>query len=154
MKAPAAPSNAIHPLVRNLAERDAAARHLGIEVLEARPGYARCGLAIEARHGNAHGVCHGGVLFTLADTAFGYACNAHGQTAVAQAASIDFVRPGQIGDRLVAIAEERVRAGRSGVYDVTVATESGDTVALFRGRSRVVGAGFQPRDAQADAESR
>ncbi len=94
------------------------------------------------------------MLFTLADTAFGYACNAHGQTAVAQAAGIDFIRPGRIGERLVAVAEERVRAGRSGVYDVTVATEAGDTVALFRGRSRVVSAGLQSRDPQADAESR
>lgn len=134
----------IHPVVRHLAARDTAALELGIEVLEARPGFARCAMTIAARHTNPHGVCHGGVLFSFADTAFGYACNAYNQVTLAQGADIDFVRPGRVGERLVAVAEERVRAGRSGVYDVTVTTEDGEMVAVLRGRSRVVGGAILP----------
>lgn len=134
----------VDPVVRFVAARDAAAIELGVEVLEAQPGYARCALTITARHANPHGVCHGGVLFTLADSAFGYACNAHGQVTLAQGADIDFVRPGRLGERLVAVAEERARAGRSGVYDVVVATEAGEIVALLRGRARVVGGEILP----------
>lgn len=147
----------VHPVVRHLAARDAAARELGMEVLEARPGYARCALTVAPRHANPHGVCHGGVLFTFADSAFGYACNAHNHVTVAQAADIDFVRPGKLGERLVAVAEERARSGRSGVYDVTVATEAGEVVALLRGRSRVVGGAIladQMPDDQAETPSR
>lgn len=135
---------AIHPVVRHVAARDTAALALGVEVLEARPGFARCALTIAERHTNPHGVCHGGVLFTFADSAFGYACNAYNQVTLAQGADIDFVRPGRVGERLVAVAEERVRAGRSGVYDVTVATEAGEIVAILRGRSRVVGGAILP----------
>jgi acyl-CoA thioesterase len=131
--------NHIHPVARHLAEHDTAARELGIEVMEARPGYARCSLTIAARHTNPHGMCHGGVLFTFADSTFGYACNSYNQMTVAQGADIDFIRPGKLGDRLTAVAEERARAGRSGIYDIAVTTESGETVALMRGRSRVVG---------------
>lgn len=142
----------IHPVVRHVAARDAAALALGIEVLEARPGFARCAMTIAERHANPHGVCHGGVLFTFADSAFGYACNAWNQVTLAQGADIDFVRPGQVGERLVAVAEERARAGRSGVYDVTVATEAGDVVALLRGRSRVVGGAILPEDQPGQSE--
>ena len=155
MTVPAPPSDAVHSLVREFADRDAAGRALGIEVLEVRAGYARCALTLEGRHANAHGVCHGGVLFTLADSAFGYACNAQGQAALAQAAAIDFIRPGRIGERLTAGAEERARAGRSVVYDVIVATEAGATVAMLRGRSRVIDAAkLHPQAAPVGAESR
>lgn len=136
----------IHPVVRHLAEHDTAARELGIEVLEARPGFARCALTVAPRHTNPHGMCHGGVLFTFADSTFGYACNAYNQITVAQGADIDFIRPGRLGDRLIAVAEERSRAGRSGIYDVTVATEAGDVIALLRGRSRVIGGAVVPGD--------
>ena len=95
------------------------------------------------------------MLFTLADSAFGYACNAQGQAALSQAAAIDFIRPGRIGERLIAVAEERARAGRSGVYDVIVAIEAGATVAMLRGRSRVIDAAkLQPQAAPVGAESR
>ena len=134
----------IHPVARHLAEHDTAARELGIEVLEARPGYARCALTIAPRHTNPHGMCHGGVLFTFADSTFGYACNAYNQVTVAQGADIDFIRPSKPGDRLIAVAEERARAGRSGIYDIAVTTEAGETVALMRGRSRVVGGAIVP----------
>lgn len=148
----------VDPVIRHLAEHDTAARELGIEVLEARPGFARCALVIAERHTNPHGVCHGGVLFTFADSTFGYACNAYNQVTLAQGADIDFIRPGRLGERLVAVAEERARAGRSGVYDVSVVTETGEVVALLRGRSRVVGGAIVPtgqdEDTQAGASSR
>lgn len=146
----------IDPVVSLVAARDAAAIELGVEVLEARPGYARCALTIAGRHTNPHGVCHGGVLFTFADSTFGYACNAHNQVTLAQGADIDFVRPGRVGERLVAVAEERARSGRSGVYDVVVTTEAGEVVALLRGRSRVVGGTILPaaQPDQAEAPSR
>src|SRR5690606_381345 len=112
-------------------------------------------MTIADRHANPHGVCHGGVLFSFADSTFGYACNAYNQVTLAQGADIDFVRPGRVGDRLFAVAEERARAGRSGVYDVTVTTGSGEIVAVMRGRSRVVGgailAGGQPVPPGADS---
>jgi len=150
-------SGPVDPAVRALAAADTAALALGVVVLEARPGYARCALTLEPRHANPHGICHGGVLFTFADSTFGYACNAQGRPALAQGADIDFVRPGRIGDTLIAEAEERARAGRSGIYDVTVATEAGEIVALLRGRSREVGGtviGDQPSAIHADAANR
>ncbi|HEY9566907.1 MAG TPA: hydroxyphenylacetyl-CoA thioesterase PaaI [Thalassobaculum sp.] len=137
----------IHPVVRHMAARDSVALALGVEVLEARPGFARCAMTITDRHLNPHGVCHGGVLFTFADSTFGYACNAYDQVTLAQGADIDFLRPGRAGDRLIAVAEERARAGRSGVYDVTVTAGSGEIVAMMRGRSRVVGGAILPEGA-------
>src|SRR3546814_21023741 len=76
-----------------MAARDTVALALGVEVLEARPGFARCAMTIADRHLNPHGVCHGGVLFTFADSTFGYACNAYDQMTMAQGADIDFLRP-------------------------------------------------------------
>ncbi len=85
-----------------------------------------------------HGTCHGGYLFLLADTAFAFACNSHGPVTVAQSADIVFVEPAREGDVLEAVAVERVRRGRSGVYDVTVRRLTGEVVAEFRGHSRTV----------------
>lgn len=116
---------------------DAAARGAGVRVLEVTPGTARAALRVEARHVNGHGLCHGGYLFLLADVALAYASNSHGISAVASGADIAFLRPASLGDEVVAAAVERVRAGRSGLYDVTVRV--GDViVAEFRGRTRQV----------------
>ena len=94
-------------------------------------------MTVDRRHLNGHGLCHGGYLFLLADTALAFASNSHGPAAVAAGADIVFLRPGALGDELVADARERSRAGRSGVYDVTVS--AGEVpVAEFRGRTRVV----------------
>lgn len=85
---------------------------------------------------NGHGICHGGFIFSLADTAFAYACNSRNELTVAQHCSIDFLRPARAGEQLTATAREVARRPRSGIYDVTVCGADGDTVALFRGLSR------------------
>jgi acyl-CoA thioesterase len=87
---------------------------------------------------NGHGICHGGLVFALADSAFAFACNSHGANTVAAGAAIEFLRPAREGDLLTAVATERWRAGRSGIYEIEVTNQDGETVALFRGRSHQV----------------
>lgn len=116
---------------------DAAARGAGIRLLDVGPGTAAVTLTVAERHLNGHGICHGGYVFLLADAALAYASNSHGVSAVAAGADITFLRPGVLGDELVATAVQRALAGRSGLYDVTV--RAGQTVvAEFRGRTRQV----------------
>ena len=115
--------------------RDVASQALGITVGEVSPGRATARMTVGPQMVQGHGTCHGGYLFLLADTAFAFACNTHGPAAVAAGADVDFLAPVREGERLVATAVERVRRGRSGLYDVTV--RRGDDVVLeFRGRSR------------------
>lgn len=116
-------------------ERDAAARGLGIRVEEVTPGSATLSMTVREDMVNGHAICHGGFIFTLADTAFAYACNSYNAATVAAGARIDFVAPGRLGDRLVATASEVNLRGRNGVYDVVVRNETGDQLALFRGNS-------------------
>jgi acyl-CoA thioesterase len=118
---------------------DPASRQLGIDISDVAPGKATATLTITDEMVNGHGICHGGYVFTLADTAFAFACNTYDDRTVAAGATIDFLEPVQSGDRLVAIAVERARRARSGVYDVTVTTADGSVVAEFRGRSRSLG---------------
>jgi acyl-CoA thioesterase len=116
---------------------DEALRSAGVRLLAVGPGWARAAMTVDRRHRGGHGFCHGGYLFLLADVALGYASNSHGPPAVAAGADIVFLRPGALGDELVADARERSRAGRPGLYDVTVS--AGEVpVAEFRGRTRVV----------------
>ncbi|BBG05569.1 hypothetical protein PSA01_28490 [Pseudonocardia saturnea] len=117
---------------------DRAARAAGVEVTEVAPGRAVATMTVGEDHANGHGVCHGGYLFLLADTAMAYACNAHGISALATGADIAFLRPARTGDVLTAEATERALAGRSGLYDVTVRTGDGTVVAELRGRSRQI----------------
>jgi acyl-CoA thioesterase len=116
---------------------DAAGRGAGVRLLDVGPGRARVGMAVEERHVNGHGICHGGYLFLLADAALAYASNSYGTSAVASGADITFLRPVPLGAELVAEAVERARTGRSGLYDVTVRS-SELVVAEFRGRTRQV----------------
>lgn len=116
--------------------RDAAAQHLGIEVRHCGPGEAVLTMTVQDTMLNGHGICHGGFLFCLADTAFAYACNSGNELTVAQHCSIDFLRPARAAELLTATARETVRRTRSGVYDVTVCGADGEPVALFRGLSR------------------
>lgn len=113
---------------------DAASRALGIELVEAGDGRAIARMTVRADMVNGHAIAHGGLIFTLADTAFACACNSYGPVTVAAGAEIVFVAPARLGDELVAEATVRTRFGRSGVYDVTV-RRGGDVVAEFRGRS-------------------
>ena len=114
---------------------DPASRELGIVVNIPQPGQALAAMTVSASMINGHGICHGGYVFTLADTAFAFACNAYNRVSLAASASIDFLAPTQVNDRLVALAEERQRGRRSGTYDVSVKNQDGELVALFRGRS-------------------
>ena len=115
--------------------RDRAARALGITVEEIGPGFARCRMLVRDDMLNGHGTCHGGLTFTLADTAFGYACNSYDRATVALGAQITFVAPARGGDELIATASERSRSGRTGVYDVEVCRADGTLLALFRGNA-------------------
>jgi acyl-CoA thioesterase len=113
---------------------DTASRALGIELLDAAPGSVRVAMTVRADMVNGHGICHGGVLFTLADSAFAFACNSHGEPMVAAGASIEFLAPAPQGARITAAATETSRTSRGGIYDVVVAMETGEPLAYFRGR--------------------
>ncbi|HVE99189.1 MAG TPA: hydroxyphenylacetyl-CoA thioesterase PaaI [Mycobacteriales bacterium] len=113
---------------------DLASRHLGIAISEVSPGRATARMTVTPTMVNGHDICHGGLIFTLADTAFAFACNTHGVVTVAAGADIVFVSPARLGDELVAEAVERSRTGRTGVCDVTVRRADGSVVAEFRGR--------------------
>jgi acyl-CoA thioesterase len=121
--------------VRRLHERDIAARTLGIEIAGVAAGYAKCTMRVRDDMLNGHGICHGGVIFTLADTTFAFACNSYNDKTVATSASIEFLAPVQSGDELTAEAGERARGRRLGVYDIEVRNQAGARIALFRGRS-------------------
>ncbi|NUT93450.1 MAG: hydroxyphenylacetyl-CoA thioesterase PaaI [Saccharothrix sp.] len=116
---------------------DAASTALGIRPLELADGSATLAMTVTDRMINGHGIAHGGYVFLLADTAFACACNRPGSVAVAAQAEIDFLVPVRLGDELVATAVERVRRGRSGIYDITV-RRGDEVVAEFRGRSRTL----------------
>ncbi len=121
---------------------DAASPWVGMELVSVEEGRAVLALEVAAHHCNGHGICHGGVTFTLADSAFAYACNSRNQSTVAQHNSITYLAPGRLGDRLTAAAQEVSLTGRSGIYDVTVTNQDGTPIALFRGLSRAIGGQF------------
>jgi acyl-CoA thioesterase len=123
---------------------DRAPAALGLTLEEVGPGRSRVSMRVREDMVNGHGLCHGGFIFTLADTAFAYACNTYNQRAVAQHCAISYLRPAQIGQTLVAVAEERARSGRSGLYDISVRTAEGVDIAEFRGGSRTLGEKFFP----------
>ncbi len=118
--------------------RDDASKWLGMRLDAVGPGTATTSFTVEKHHTNGHDICHGGYIFTLADSAFAFACNSYNQLAVAQHNTISFLRPGKLGERLTAVAREVTRAGRSGLYDVTVSDAAGKVIAEFRGASRVI----------------
>lgn len=120
-------------------ENDPATRALGMQVEEIAPGYARLRMSVRADMLNGHGTCHGGMIFTLADSAFAFACNSGNALTVAQSCDINFVNPAREGDDLFATCEEQFHRGRSGIYDTVVTTSDGTPVAYFRGKSRTVG---------------
>lgn len=117
--------------------KDDASKWAGMEIADIGPGRAALTLTVEARHANGHGICHGGVIFMLADSAFAFACNSYNRLAVAQHNMISFIAPGRVGDALVAEAREVSLRGRSGIYDVAV-LRGGEAIAQMRGCSRVV----------------
>ena len=117
---------------------DSASQRLGMSLDHIAPGEATLSMDITAEMSNGHGNCHGGYIFTLADSAFAFACNSRNQKAVAQQNSITYINPVRIGDRLTAAAREVSLRGRSGIYDVHIANQNGEHIAEFRGHSRSV----------------
>jgi acyl-CoA thioesterase len=122
-------------VVRALFDRDRASQGLGIEILEVRPGYIRASMLVREDMVNGHSICHGGYVFTLADSAFAFCCNSFNVVTVAAGATIDFLAPARTGERLFATAKELWRSRRTGLYEIEVTNQSGTLVALFRGRS-------------------
>lgn len=115
---------------------DVASREtMGIQLLECKPGYARMSMEIKALHLNGHKICHGGFIFTLADSTFAFACNSHNTVAVAAGCSIEFLKPGQLGDILTCEGVEQTLIGRHGIYDMQVSNQHGEVIAMFRGKS-------------------
>ena len=117
---------------------DHASQWAGMSVVSVAEGRAVLQLTVARHHCNGHGICHGGVIFMLADSAFAFACNSRNQATVAQHNLISFLAPGRLGDRLTASAREVSRKGRSGIYDVTITREDGTVIAEFRGHSRTL----------------
>ena len=117
---------------------DRASKFLGIELVSVGKGVAQMQMAVEAHHCNGHDICHGGFIFTLADSAFAFACNSYNQATVAQHNTITFVAAGQLGDMLTAKAKEVSKTGRNGIYDVDVTNQDDVLIASFRGCSRTI----------------
>jgi acyl-CoA thioesterase len=117
---------------------DTASRGLDMEIVDVAPGRATLTMTVGEAMLNGHEIAHGGFIFTLADSAFAFACNSYGERTVAQHCTISFIKPVAKGDRLVATAREVSRSGRSGIYDVSVSV-NGTVIAEFRGFSRTVG---------------
>ena len=124
---------------RVMYERDTCAQALGIDIIEMDEGMAVLTMTVTPHMLNGHQTCHGGQLFSLADTAFAYACNSQGLAAVASACNIDFLRPGFAGDKLTATARVKHQGKLTGVYDIEIVNQQQKTVALFRGKSHRIG---------------
>jgi acyl-CoA thioesterase len=125
-------------------EADACSRALDIELKEVRPGYARMQMNVRDDFLNGHGICHGGLIFTLADSTFAFACNSYNINTVAAGCSIEFLRAVKGGDHLSAEAVEQSLTGRIGIYDIRVTNRDGETVAMFRGKSSQVKGNLVP----------
>lgn len=119
-------------------ERDRAARAFGIALEEVGPGYARLSMSVRHDMVNGHDICHGGLIFSLADTAFAYACNSYNRITVAAQCAIAFTAPARLADQLTAECREQYANGRSGIYDVRVTRQGDELVALFRGNARTL----------------
>ena len=118
-----------------LYERDRASQALGMRLAAVRPGWAQVVMRVRSDMVNGHGVCHGGIVFALGDSAFAFACNSHNDSTVAAAASIDFLAGAREGDELTAEASELWRTPRNGLYEISVRNQRGERIAVFRGRS-------------------
>ena len=129
-----------HDLARRVGEgmfaNDVASRQtMGMELIACEPGRAVMRMVVKALHLNGHQICHGGFIFTLADSTFAFACNSHNKVTVAAGCSIEFLKPGQLGDVLTCEGVEQTLSGRHGIYDMKVSNQRGEVVAMFRGKS-------------------
>ena len=125
-----------HRVGETMFSADVASREtMGMALVFCKPGQARMQMRVTPMHLNGHQICHGGFIFTLADSTFAFACNSHNKVAVAAAASIEFLKPAHLDDLLVCDGIEQVLSGRHGVYDMVVRNQKEEVVALFRGKS-------------------
>jgi acyl-CoA thioesterase len=137
------PDTTASPTPQQLAEmvRDAmwvgdhATKMLGMAITEVGPGRAVIQMTVRQDMLNGHAICHGGLVTTLADSAFAFACNSYNELTVASGFTVDLLAPGRLGDQLTATAKEVSKAGRTGVYDIEVSNQRGERIAIFRGRS-------------------
>lgn len=138
------PEDLAKACARRMWDQDTASRHLGMALDHVETGRATLSMTVTETMTNGHGICHGGYIFTLADSAFAFACNTYNHVTVAQHCDVTFLAPAHLGDRLTAEARERNRRGRSGLYDVTVSNQTGDVIAEFRGNSRTTKGSILP----------
>jgi len=143
VKATLLPDDLARACAEAMWKEDDASRGLGMEILEIKAGEAVLAMTIQPHMVNGHGIAHGGFIFLFADSAFAFACNSRNERTVAAQCDISFIRPGKLGDRLVATAREISKTGRAGIYDVRVTVD--DTViAELRGHSRTIGGAWVP----------
>jgi len=143
VKATLSPDDLARACADAMWKEDDASKGLGMEIVEIGPGRATLQMTVTAEMVNGQRIAHGGFIFTLADSTFAFACNSHNERAVAAQCSVTFIRPGKLGDVLVATAREISRSGRSGIYDVRV-TSGNEVIAEFRGHSRTIAGAWLP----------
>ncbi|WP_394836311.1 hydroxyphenylacetyl-CoA thioesterase PaaI [Pendulispora rubella] len=132
---PADPQELAEAVAQAMYARDKASQALGMTIVDVAPGCAHVSMVVRSDMLNGHQTCHGGFIFALADSAFAFACNSDNQVTVAAGCTIDYLAPGREGDVLSAQAVVQSVSSRTGVYDVTVTNQSGQRIALFRGRA-------------------
>jgi acyl-CoA thioesterase len=143
VKATLSPDDLARACAEAMWKEDGASKGLGMEILQIKPGEATLTMTVKPHMVNGQGIAHGGFIFLLADSAFAFACNTHNERAVAAQCNISFIRPGKLGDRLIAVAREISRTGRSGIYDVRVSVDD-TAIAELRGHSRTLGGAWVP----------
>jgi acyl-CoA thioesterase len=143
IKVPLSPDDLARACAEAMWKDDDASQGLGMEILDVKAGQATLAMTVKPHMVNGHGIAHGGFIFLLADSTFAFACNSRNERAVAAQCNISFIKPGKLGDRLVATAKEISWTGRSGIYDVRV-TVDGVAIAELRGHSRTVGGAWIP----------
>jgi acyl-CoA thioesterase len=148
VKATLSPDDLARACAEAMWKEDNASQGLGMEIVEVRAGQATLAMTVKPHMVNGQRIAHGGFIFLLADSAFAFACNTNNERTVAAQCDISFIKPGKLGDRLVATAREISRSGRSGIYDVRV-TVGDAVIAEFRGHSRVIGGTWLPAEADA-----
>ena len=136
----ATPSKAAIDLAKQVGESmfavDTASKDtMGMQLISCEPGRAVIQMTVKEMHLNGHKICHGGFIFTLADSTFAFACNSYNKVAVAAGCSIEFLKPGQLGDVLTCVGQEQALSGRHGIYDMKVTNQKGEVIAMFRGKS-------------------
>ena len=136
----AKPSQAATDLAKQVGESmfavDTASKDtMGMQLISCEPGRAVIQMTVKEMHLNGHKICHGGFIFTLADSTFAFACNSYNKAAVAAGCSIEFLKPAHVGDVLTCVGIEQTLSGRHGIYDMRVTNQHGDTIAMFRGKS-------------------